>query len=66
MDLKDLYIKEAVKNKNKLIIDTDAHHVDHYGLIRYGIAQARRGWDNSKDIINTCNLKEFKKFFNIK
>jgi len=66
LDLKDLYIKEAVKNKNKLIIDTDAHHVDHYGLIRYGIAQARRGWATSKDIINTCNLKEFKKFFNIK
>ena len=66
LDLRDIYIKEAVNNGNKLIISTDAHHVDHFSLIKYGIAQARRGWCTSKDIINTYDLNDFKKFFKIK
>jgi len=65
LDLKDLYIREALKNKVKLVINTDAHHTEHFNLIKYGIAQARRGWATSKDIVNTYDLKDFKKFFNI-
>jgi histidinol phosphatase-like PHP family hydrolase len=29
---------------------------------RYGIGQARRGWAETKDVINTYSWKEFKKF----
>ena len=66
LDLKDAYIKEAIKNKVKLVINTDSHHVNHFNLIKYGIAQARRGWCTSKDILNTYDLNNFKKFFSIK
>ena len=66
LDLKDLYIKEAVNNNVKLVIDTDAHHTSHLRFIKYGVAQARRGWANKKDIVNTYNLNGFKKFFRIR
>ncbi|MEK6835974.1 MAG: DNA polymerase/3'-5' exonuclease PolX [Nanoarchaeota archaeon] len=66
LDLKDLYVREAIKNNVKIIIDSDSHSIDHFKLIKYGIAQARRGWATKHDIINTYDLKDFKKFFNIK
>jgi DNA polymerase (family 10) len=66
LDLKDIYIKDAVNNNVKMIINTDSHHVDHLRFIKYGIAQARRGWCSKNNIINAYNLKKFKNFFNIK
>ena len=66
LDLRDIYIKEAINNGNKLVINTDSHHVNHFNLIKYGIAQARRGWCTSNDIVNTYDLNKFKKFFGIK
>src|SRR3989344_2439853 len=66
LDLKDAYIKEAIKNKVKLVINTDSHHVNHFNLIKYGIAQARRGWATKDDVVNTYDLNNFKKFFSIK
>jgi len=66
LDLKDIYIREAINNGNKLIINTDAHHISHFELIKYGIAQARRGWCTNNDVVNTYKLNEFKKFFRIK
>ena len=66
LDLRDVYIRDAVNNRVKLIINTDAHHIDHFKLIKYGIAQARRGWANKNDIVNTYDLDKFKKFFKIR
>ncbi len=66
LDLKDLYVREAINKGVKIIIDSDAHHTEHFKLIKYGIAQARRGWATKKDVVNTRDLKDFKKFFNIK
>jgi len=53
LDLKDTDIKKAVEAGVKLAINSDAHHKDHYEFLRYGIAQARRGWAQTKDIVNT-------------
>jgi DNA polymerase (family 10) len=57
LDLKDEYIRKAVKLGVKLSIDTDAHSVAHLKFLRYGIAQARRGWAEKKDIINAHDWK---------
>ncbi len=66
LDLRDMYIRDAVNNNVKMIINTDSHDVDHFRFIKYGIAQARRGWCSKNDIINTYDLSKFKKFFNIR
>lgn len=52
-DLKDEYIRKAVDMGIKLSIDSDAHSVHHLQYLEYGIAQARRGWTEKKDVINT-------------
>jgi DNA polymerase (family 10) len=57
LDLKDEYIRKAVNMGVKLAIDTDAHSTIHLKFLRYGIAQARRGWAEKKDIINAHDWK---------
>ena len=61
LDLKDEHIKMAREAGVKMVIDTDAHSVPELYYLEYGIAQARRGWCEKKDIINTLPLKEFMK-----
>ena len=63
LDLKDLYIRRAKEKGVKMVIITDSHHKDQLGCIKYGIAQARRGWAERKDIINTQPLNKLLKFF---
>ena len=53
LDLKDEYIRKAVAAGVKLSIDTDAHSKNSFHYLEFGIAQARRGWAKSSDIINT-------------
>jgi DNA polymerase (family 10) len=57
LDLKDEYIRKAIQNNVKLIIDSDAHHPVHYAFLRFGIAQARRGWATYADILNTLPVE---------
>ncbi len=61
LDLKDEYIRKAVVAGVKLAIDTDAHSVIHLHNLEYGIAQARRGWARTSDIINTRSWREMLK-----
>jgi DNA polymerase (family X) len=64
LDLKDDYIRMAVENNIKLVIDSDAHHPVHFAFLKFGIGQARRGWAKQSDILNTLSvdtlLKRFK------
>jgi len=53
LDLNDVNIKKAKKAGVKMAISTDAHHKDQMQYIEFGVAQARRGWAEKKDIINT-------------
>jgi DNA polymerase (family X) len=55
LDLKDDYIRMAVQNGVKLVIDTDAHHYLHFAFLTFGIGQARRGWAKQEDILNTLS-----------
>ena len=61
LDLKDEYIRKAVEMGVKLSIDTDAHVLVHLQYLKYGIGQARRGWAEKKDIINTRSWQEMLK-----
>ena len=53
LDLKDEYVRMAVRKGVKMVIDSDAHHPIHYSFLIFGIAQARRGWATQSDILNT-------------
>ncbi len=61
LDLNDEYVRRCVERGVKLAIDSDAHHTSHFGYLKYGIGQARRGWAEAKDIVNTRPLKEMLK-----
>ena len=61
LDLKDEYVRKAVEMGVKLSIDTDAHATAHLTFLRYGIAQARRGWAEKKDVINAHSWQEMLK-----
>ena len=45
----------------KLVINTDSHHQDQLRYMEFGIAQARRGWAEKKNIINTQPLEKLLK-----
>ena len=59
LDLKDEYIKLAIENGCRLTIDSDAHDKSHLHFLKFGISQARRGWAEEKDVINTLSLEKF-------
>ena len=61
-DLKDTYIRKAVEAECKMAIDSDAHAAEHIGYLKYGIAQARRGWAEREDIVNTYPLETMLSF----
>ena len=58
LDIKDDYIKKCVEAGVKMSIDSDAHSAAHFKYLEHGIAQARRGWAEKKDIINTWPLEK--------
>lgn len=62
LDLKDDHIRMAVEAGVKLAIDSDAHAPNHFGLLEYGISQARRGWATRSDIINAWPWEKARKF----
>ena len=62
MDLRDAYVKKAVEKGAKISVNTDSHSVNELKFMEFGIGTARRGWCERKDVLNTCSLKELKKF----
>lgn len=63
LDLKDSDVRRAVERGVKLTISTDAHNSNQLSLIYLGIATARRGWAQKKDILNTKPLNQLLKSF---
>ena len=63
LDLNDQNIRRAKEAGVKMVINTDSHHKDQMRFIEFGIAQARRGWAEKEDIINTQPLEKLLKFF---
>ncbi len=66
LDLNDELILRAKSFGLKFCISTDSHSTTGLTFMRYGIGQARRGWLEKEDVVNTypySRLKEvFKKF----
>ena len=61
LDLTDVHAQAAKSMGVKLAISSDAHSTAGLAYMRYGIDQARRGWLEPNDVINTRSLPELKK-----
>ena len=61
LDLKDIHVKMAINYDCQLAVSTDSHHTYDLSCMELGVATARRGWAQKKDIINTLSLKKLLK-----
>jgi DNA polymerase (family X) len=64
LDLNDIYCKMAKEMGVNLVISTDAHRIGELDNLRYGVDQARRGWLEADDIMNTQSLSRLRKLLN--
>ncbi|MEK6847266.1 MAG: PHP domain-containing protein, partial [Nanoarchaeota archaeon] len=62
LDLTDQLVFEARKLGVKFVINTDAHETYQMDNMFYGVSVARRGWCESKDVLNTLPYDEFYKW----
>jgi DNA polymerase (family 10) len=53
LDLVDIHCKLAKDLGVKVAISTDAHNIADLNFMRLGIGQARRGWLEAADVLNT-------------
>jgi DNA polymerase (family 10) len=61
LDLNDVQCRMAKDLGVKIAISTDAHSTGELLNMRYGIAQAQRGWLEPGDVLNTRKLSDLKK-----
>ena len=58
LDLNDVNIMAARDAGVRMVINSDAHRVNHLHLVSFGLSQARRGWAEIKDIVNAWPVEE--------
>ena len=61
LDLSDERAKMAKDFGMKIAINTDAHSIHELNFITAGINQARRGWLEAADVLNTYSLVKLKR-----
>jgi len=61
LDLNDIHAHAAKSKGVKVAVSTDAHSVNGFQYMRFGIDQARRGWLTADDVINTRSLVDLRK-----
>jgi DNA polymerase (family 10) len=62
MDLDEVHIRRLKELGLKTIIDSDAHHPDQFRALDYGVGNARRGWAEAGDVLNTLPWTRMKKY----
>jgi DNA polymerase (family X) len=61
LDLTDVHCRMAKDEGVLVAIDSDAHGTDGFDVLRYGVGQARRGWLETKDVLNARPLAELRR-----
>ncbi|UTE79518.1 DNA polymerase/3'-5' exonuclease PolX [Rossellomorea sp. KS-H15a] len=59
LDLSAENIRKAQEQGVKLVINTDAHSIDHLEFMEVGVGTARKGWIKKDTVINTWDKNEF-------
>jgi DNA polymerase (family 10) len=62
LDLDDIHCRKAKEMGIRVAIGTDSHHLDQMWMMSLGVAVAKRGWLETKDVLNTLSLKEILKW----
>ncbi|WP_300295351.1 DNA polymerase/3'-5' exonuclease PolX [Ferrovibrio sp.] len=57
LDLLDIYCRQAKDEGVLVAVGSDAHRAADFANLRHGVGQARRGWLEKADILNTRPLK---------
>jgi len=57
LDLNDTACMAAKRAGVKLVISSDSHSPREFDLLEFGVNQARRGWLEPEDVLNTRSLK---------
>jgi DNA polymerase (family 10) len=60
-DLSDIHARLAAQAGVPIVVDSDAHSTRTLGVIRYGVATARRAWLTKDDVANTRTWKQLEK-----
>jgi DNA polymerase (family 10) len=60
LDLLDIHCQMARDEEVLVAISSDAHSIQDFGNLLYGVGQARRGWLEKKDVLNSRPLKLLK------
>jgi len=61
LDLLDIHCRMARDEGVLVSINSDAHSVSDFDNLRYGVGQARRGWLEKHDVLNTRSLGALRK-----
>ncbi len=61
LDLRDEHIRRAKEEGVMFAIDSDAHSLRGLDVLRYGVAQARRGWVGKDNVINAQPFEKMMK-----
>jgi DNA polymerase (family 10) len=62
LDLKDTHVQRAKELGVPVVISTDAHYVSELDNMRFGVDQARRGWLEPSDVLNTKSRRQLRKW----
>ncbi len=60
LDLTDTACMAAKQAGVKLVVSSDAHHPRDFDVLDYGVNQARRGWIEAVDVLNTRSLSQLR------
>lgn len=60
LDLLDIYCQMAKEEGVLISVDSDAHSTFEFENLRFGIGQARRGWLERQNVLNTRPLGELR------
>jgi DNA polymerase (family X) len=62
LDLDDVYVKRALELGVLIAVNSDAHSPLGLQAMRYGVAVARRGWAEARNVLNARPLKELQRW----
>jgi len=60
LDLVDTHCRMAKDEGVRVAISSDAHRAQDLDALRFGIGQARRGWLEKADVLNTLTLRQLR------
>ena len=61
LDLYDIYCQAARAEGVLVSINSDAHSINDFNYLSFGVGQARRGWLGKDDVLNTRSLAQLRK-----